>query len=500
MSTKIRSSKQLYVDADLDHNAKKSSNMADGTANTDGVTLQQLNNATSGLNSSVHVPVADLAGAVAVGSAGRQDRMLMHIESLGLYRFDAESVAVSNNGSLATVIRPTDVATDAAAGRWIRISAPTTDHALLTNILGNSGADQHLTAAELAKLTGIEAGADVTDANNVESAINTTSDKATPVNGDQIVIIDSEASSRLKRLTFANLKVFIRAWLDNIYQEVADKDASGGYAGLTLFKINFKNAANTFTSFFTNANTAARTYTFQDRDGTIADNTDITSAKARANHTGTQTASTISDFASAALTAAPAETVSTVGTLINGAAAKATPADADGIGISDSAASNVLKKFTFGNLKTWLASFFSGDVTVTAAGVTAIGANKVTNAQLSTVATQTFKGRNTAATGNVEDLSVATVKTMLGLNSNNLSQRKYRIVPTGVINNSNTAFTIADLVLSGTEEVFKNGMLLNAGAGNDYTISYGATTTITFAEAPNNSGFTDVILVNYSIA
>jgi len=100
----------------------------------------------------------------------------------------------------------------------------------------------------------------------------------------------------------------------------------------------------------------------------------------------------------------------------------------------------------------------------------------------------------------VEDLSVATVKTMLGLNSNNLSQRKYRIVPTGVINNSNTAFTVADLVISGTEEVFKNGMLLNAGAGNDYTISYGATTTITFAEAPNNSGFSDVILVNYSIA
>jgi hypothetical protein len=54
-----------------------------------------------------------------------------------------------------------------------------------------------------------------------------------------------------------------------------NKDATGGYAGLTLFKINFKNAANTFTSFFTNANSAARAYIFQDRDGTIADNTDL---------------------------------------------------------------------------------------------------------------------------------------------------------------------------------------------------------------------------------
>lgn len=58
-------------------------------------------------------------------------------------------------------------------------------------------------------------------------------------------------------------------------QATSGKDASGGYAGLTLFKINFKNAANTFTNFFTNATTAQRTYTFQDRDGTIADNTDL---------------------------------------------------------------------------------------------------------------------------------------------------------------------------------------------------------------------------------
>ena len=58
-------------------------------------------------------------------------------------------------------------------------------------------------------------------------------------------------------------------------QAVSGKDATGGYAGLTLFKINFKNAANTITSFFTNTNTVARTYTFQNRDGTIADDTDL---------------------------------------------------------------------------------------------------------------------------------------------------------------------------------------------------------------------------------
>ena len=73
-------------------------------------------------------------------------------------------------------------------------------------------------------------------------------------------------------------------------QSTSGKDASGGYAGLTLFQINFKNAANTFTSFFTNTNTAARTYTFQDRSGTIADNTDLALKAPIASPTFTGTA------------------------------------------------------------------------------------------------------------------------------------------------------------------------------------------------------------------
>jgi hypothetical protein len=87
-----------------------------------------------------------------------------------------------------------------------------------------------------------------------------------------------------------------------------NKDATGGYVGMTLFKINFKNVLNTFTSFFTNSNTAARTYTFQDRNGTIADDTDLAlkAPIASPTFTGTvtspaiilssETASTIASF------------------------------------------------------------------------------------------------------------------------------------------------------------------------------------------------------------
>jgi hypothetical protein len=75
-------------------------------------------------------------------------------------------------------------------------------------------------------------------------------------------------------ITAAKVRNILNETVDS-YVHKDDKDATGGVPGLTLFKINFKNVANTFTSFFTNSNTAARTYTFQNRNGTIADDTDL---------------------------------------------------------------------------------------------------------------------------------------------------------------------------------------------------------------------------------
>ena len=115
------------------------------------------------------------------------------------------------------------------------------------------------------------------------------------------------------------------------------------------------------------------------------------------------------------------------------------------------------------------------------------------------MATDSFLGRDTAGTGAPEVLPIATVKTLLGLNANNQSSRFFRATPAGLVNGSNTAFTIAAQVISGSEEVFKNGMLMNAGAGNDYTITYGASTTITFLTAPSGTPFAETILVNYSV-
>lgn len=62
----------------------------------------------------------------------------------------------------------------------------------------------------------------------------------------------------------------------NAREVAANKDAASGYAGLTAaYKINFKNAAGTVTSLLENANTAARTYTFPDKTGTVAMTSDL---------------------------------------------------------------------------------------------------------------------------------------------------------------------------------------------------------------------------------
>lgn len=618
-NTTIRSSTQLFIDDNLDMKNKKGVNLSPGTQAGDAVEFTQMNtaidNALSGAGNSIHVPVADLAASKAVPLSERADKMLMLIETLGLYRYDAQMIDVSND---TTIIRPTDIASDAVAGRWIKISSTITDHDNLSNILGNG--TYHLSLTERDKLTGIQAGADVTSATNVGTVIHTSPLDTEILDADETTLLDSSASFELKRITFTTVKAFLKTYFDTLYQTtglselLANKNASGGYVGLTVFNINFKNVAGTFTSFFTNTNTAARTYTFQDRNGTIADDGDITFARNRGNHTGTQLASTISDFNAAALAAAPAETAQTIGNVVNSATAKATLVDADMVGVMDSASGNILRKWSWANIKTQLFGLFSGEVSSTAGGsitllnsavigkvltgftgtagtvsaadsivsafnkvvgnINALGAASVATLANALVkrdangniftdntihgyqSTATASGtttitansaRNQYFTGSLNQTLVLPVVTTLSLgfeyvvknlSSGNITVQSsglntIKVIPpggvakficitttgtgtsswdmdytpirifraslTGTINGSNTTFTVSALILSGTEEVIKNGYILNAGAGNDYTITYGATTTITFATAPSATGFTDVLMINYSL-
>lgn len=99
-------------------------------------------------------------------------------------------------------------------------------------------------------------------------------------------------------------------------EQVINKDATSGYAGLTLFKINFKNVANTFTSFFTNSNTASRTYTFPDVDGTVITTGDTGSITSSMIANGTIATA---DIANSAITTAKLDSAGISATFVAGA-------------------------------------------------------------------------------------------------------------------------------------------------------------------------------------
>lgn len=85
----------------------------------------------------------------------------------------------------------------------------------------------------------------------------------------------------------------------------------------------------------------------------------------------------------------------------------------------------------------------------------------------------------TTLSGDVSSVSATGVVTL----DNVLKAANYivREAPSGSVNGSNTTFMLANTPVSGSEQVFLNGILQEPGADNDYTIS-GA--TITYLSAP----------------
>lgn len=145
------------------------------------------------------------------------------------------------------------------------------------------------------------------------------------------------------------------------------------------------------------------------------------------------TASDLADF-EATVTANSAVALNTaklsanatnIGTAIFGATAKTTPVDADTVGLTDSAASNVLKKLTWANVKATLKTYFD-TLYGTAAAVTANTA-KVTNAT------------------HTADATGSTALTVVALNGTNLAA-----LGTGILKNT-TGTGVPSIAVAGTD-------------------------------------------------
>ena len=86
--------------------------------------------------------------------------------------------------------------------------------------------------------------------------------------------LDARQGKVLKDL-IDNLKDTLKPYFDNLYLGISNNQNISGIKTFLAGKLGLRNVANTFTSFFSNANTASRTYTLQNRDGTLLDNTDL---------------------------------------------------------------------------------------------------------------------------------------------------------------------------------------------------------------------------------
>ncbi len=159
------------------------------------------------------------------------------------------------------------------AGTFAGLGGSPTDNGALASALAAkvdkvTGYDL-ISSSDQTKLNGIASGATANSA-AAQSDVTTGTDNVKYLTSSLWTWIKTQVQTIAGIWNFSNgLQVG-----GNNVETQNNKDAGSGYVGLTSFKINFKNAANTFTSFFTNANTANRTYTFKDRNGTILDDTD----------------------------------------------------------------------------------------------------------------------------------------------------------------------------------------------------------------------------------
>lgn len=154
------------------------------------------------------------------------------------------------------------------------------------------------------------------------------------------------------------------------------------------------------------------------------------------------------------------------------------------LGTTTATAGNIL----IGSGTTWATNPVSGDITLSSAGVSVIGANKVTNAQLRQSAGNSIIGRSSNTVGNVADIVAATD----GVLKNEGTALSFGAIPLG-----NAAMTSGTLPVTkggtGTATAFTQNSIVFAGVGgaysqnnaklswNDTTFRLGVNTTV----APN---------------
>lgn len=159
---------------------------------------------------------ADLVGGV-VPSA--QIPAIAITEFLGSVANQAAMLALSGQRgdwcirtdlSMAYVITGTD---PTQLSDWTGMAYPT---APVTSVNGQTGAVT-LAAADVGAATAAQGALADSAVQDVAAVIHAATSKATPVDADELGLVDSEASNVLKILTWANLKAALKSYFDGLY-------------------------------------------------------------------------------------------------------------------------------------------------------------------------------------------------------------------------------------------------------------------------------------------
>ena len=142
------------------------------------------------------------------------------------------------------------------------------------------GTAKFTTAADIARLantSGTNTGDETTLSIQTKRPLKTIASKSLEGSGDVILTKSDVGLGNVDNTSDINkpISTAVQTAL-NLKEATANKGQASGYVGLdALRKIQAPNNAGTFISLISNTNTASRTYTLQDRDGTLADNTDL---------------------------------------------------------------------------------------------------------------------------------------------------------------------------------------------------------------------------------
>lgn len=151
-------------------------------------------------DSAFYIRVSGAWVAAPTGDFAVQDDSVEILASAAVLNFTGSGVVVTDGGGGVA-----NVAISASAVSSVNGATGTV--VLDADDIGVGATYEVPTIADLTKLDGIEAGADVTDEANVTAALDgaTLTEKATPVSGDQFLMLDSAASGELKWVDSDNL-------------------------------------------------------------------------------------------------------------------------------------------------------------------------------------------------------------------------------------------------------------------------------------------------------